>query len=133
MRDRLREIEWRTELTLMGKVAVATLLAATVYALTWVEVTLAAPVSRLDVTLSVVTVVLSVPLFAGALRLAGVRRPWLGGLYVAALTVLMGVWIVQLQGVHAITPATWMGAAGCMAIIYAMDYGSPTKHATRER
>lgn len=126
MRDRLLAVDWRTELTLMAKVAAATLLAASLYAFAWVQVTLAAPVSRLDVVVGIATVVLSVPLFG--LRLSGVRRPWVGGAYVATLTVLLGTGTMQVQGFHAVTPATWMGAAGCVAIIYAMDLGSPTKH-----
>jgi hypothetical protein len=128
--DRVRSVDWRAEAVLAGKVCVVAVLVASVYAFAWVAIVATPAVSRLDVTLGLGTVLASVPLFAAGFALAGARRPWVGGLYVAALSVLAGAATALFRGVDQIQPTSWLGVAGCVAVIYAMDYGSPTKYPT---
>jgi hypothetical protein len=124
-----RPIDWRAEAGLAGRAAAATMLAACVYSFTWLEVTSALAVSQRDVVLSVLCVASSVVLYAGAMRLSGARDPWVGGVYIAVLTVLVGAMLIVFSGIDSVTPSTWMAAAGCVAIIYVMDRGNPTKYA----
>ncbi|HSJ22691.1 MAG TPA: hypothetical protein VK964_19165 [Nocardioidaceae bacterium] len=126
-----RSIDWRAEAGLAGRAAAATMLAACVYSFTWLVVSDALPVSQLDVLLSVLCVAASVVLYAGAMRLSGARDPWVGGVYIAVLTVLVGVMLIVFNGVESVRPSTWMAVAACVAIIYVMDRGNPTKYAER--
>ncbi len=122
---RTSKINWRRDLTLAGKAALAALAASTLYAVTWVKVTWAPAVSAVDVGVGLLCVAAGVVLFGGALRLAGVRDPWVGGAYISGLTVVYGAWFAFRDGVEAITPTTWMAVAAGVAVIYAMHRGSP--------
>lgn len=132
VRARLSQVDWRADLGLALRVAVSSVLAAAGYAFSWVQVTSDPAVSRGDVAVGAACVLTSIGLFTAAMRLCRVRRPWLGGVYVAALTVLAGVWLTLFRGLESVSPTTWMGAAGCAAIIYAMGEGHPDKNSPHD-
>ncbi|GAB2733206.1 hypothetical protein [Nocardioides pakistanensis] len=132
IRRRAAEVDWRAEAVLVGKVVSAVTLAAAPYPFAWLAISGEASVSATDVLLAVGTLAISVPLFSFALRLAGARRAWFGGVYIAGLTGLMGAWTILFRGADQVSPGSWLGAAGCVAIIYALDYGSPTKYPVSE-
>lgn len=133
LRERVNEVDWLGDLGLAARVSVSSVLAAAVYAFSWIQLNSGPTISRADIVLGVACVLSSVGLFAAVMQSCGVRRPWLGGLYVAGMTVLAGVWLILFRGLESLNPTTWMGAAGCAAIIYAMGDGHPSKNRRPDR
>jgi hypothetical protein len=65
-------------------------------------------------------------------RLAQIRRPAVGGVYVGGLLVVYAVVFAALYGTDAITWAVWPAIAAQLAVIYAIQQGAtPAPAASR--
>jgi hypothetical protein len=59
------------------------------------------------------------------MRFAGVRRPLVGGGYIAVLLVVYGAFLGYVEGYELLTWPAWPAIAGYLAIIYALQQGGP--------
>ena len=108
-----------------AKAAVVGVLGSFAYVAGW-QLLGAAGFALLPVVATTVACVLVGTAVMGAgMRFAGVRRPLVGGGYVAVLLVVYGAFLAYTEGHEVLAWPAWPAIAGYLGVIYALQQGGP--------
>ena len=121
----LREHLTGPALARTGKAAVVGVLGSFAYIAGW-QLLGATGFSLLTVlAVSAVCVLVGTLVMGVGMRFAGVRRPLVGGGYIAVLLVVYGGFLAYTEGHELLTWPAWPAIAAYLGVIYAIQQGAP--------
>ncbi|HET6625639.1 MAG TPA: hypothetical protein VFG63_04565 [Nocardioidaceae bacterium] len=125
MRNLLHQHLDASSLARAGKAAVVGVLGSFAYIAGWQLLGIAG-FSLLPLLVTVVACVLVGTAVMGVgMRFAGIRRPLVGGGYVAVLLVVYGAFLAYTEGYQLLTWPAWPAIAAYLGVIYALQQGGP--------